>query len=574
MKNKKLNKYLHEFAEEADDWFKDSIGVKNYHDVKQYLYNLENIKEIDFKKLINNLRYYKTNKESFNNYSFNFHVEVKDFIKRLSTNKIESTIERGVNLGIHTHALSELISIVFPYHYLIYDKKIIETCKFLEIQKPSISLDNFENEYVFYSKNLKSYSASYNFVIYRKEPNKIELKTKISDLFEFGEFLFWVHSNFIEKKVTNKNNSEKDIKKEPKIDNLSFSYNLLRFLKKYETENIYNKNKEENILDVCIKQIQIKDYQGIKNIQISNIPIDTQWIFLTGENGYGKTSILQAIAIALFGNKDNGQILDKNEEIKYFLEYKKFDDICINTNKNKEEEAFFVQLKNFVTYGTSCLNKNVRPTNDSKTYNLFNSYGELLDIEDKLINWEKDEEQKKYFASAKKILLDLLNPHISDIIISRVGSKTVVKYHEKDAESSEFKDFNELATGFKSIIAMIGDMMIRLSENQPEINDFNELYGIAIIDELDLHLHPKFQREIVLKLTNTFPKVQFIASTHSPIPLLAIPENSILINVDRNKKEGIIANKLNIVFSQLTPNSILTSEIFGFDKITSPNAKN
>jgi len=381
------------------------------------------------------------------------------------------------------------------------------------------------------------------------------------------------------------NEIQGDIKKEVKV-----LFNE-KIKEKYETKNIFK--NENNILDICIKQIKIENYQGIKNINILEIPVDIQWIFLTGENGYGKTSILQAIVIALYGNKDNGQILDKKERIEYLIELKYFTHLLVNQNteifqvkegdykisenegfKIKSDEELNIKFNNFVAYGTSRLNKNQRPLNDSKTFNLFNTYGELLDIEDKLINWEKDEQQKKYFESGKKILLDLLKPHITDIKIIREGSKIIVKYEEADSESTELKEFKELATGFKSIIAMIGDMMIRLSENQLDITNFNELNGIVIIDEIDLHLHPKFQREIVLKLTNTFPKIQFIASTHSPIPLLGIPKNSIIIKVDRNKEDGITVEILDIDVTTLTPNSILSSPIFGFENLISINKPN
>lgn len=116
---------------------------------------------------------------------------------------------------------------------------------------------------------------------------------------------------------------------------------------------------------------------------------------------------------------------------------------------------------------------------------------------------------------------------------------------------------------------MIGDMIIRLSEEQPNIDDFTQLAGIVIIDEFDLHLHPKMQRELVERLTDTFPKVQFIVSTHSPIPFLGAPKNSVFIKVDRDKEKGITLEKLDIDISKLTPNTILTSPVFGFEDINS-----
>lgn len=49
------------------------------------------------------------------------------------------------------------------------------------------------------------------------------------------------------------------------------------------------------MLPIALKSFHIKNYRGIIDTQIDNIPPDTQWIFLTGENGFGKTSVLQGI---------------------------------------------------------------------------------------------------------------------------------------------------------------------------------------------------------------------------------------------------------------------------------------
>lgn len=54
------------------------------------------------------------------------------------------------------------------------------------------------------------------------------------------------------------------------------------------------------MLPIALKSFHIKNYRGIIDTQIDNIPDDTQWIFLTGENGFGKTSVLQALAQGFF----------------------------------------------------------------------------------------------------------------------------------------------------------------------------------------------------------------------------------------------------------------------------------
>lgn len=316
-------------------------------------------------------------------------------------------------------------------------------------------------------------------------------------------------------------------------------------------------------LPFALKQIKIADYQEIKKVHVTNLPVDTQIIFLTGENGFGKTSVLQALVIGLFGNKDGNKILDKTEAVQSITEILAQGHAEIYYSLSKSLQKF----KIFAAYGAARLNKHASTSTPLRTHSLFNTYGDLLDIEDEMIKWEGSEKQKKYYEATREILLKLMSPYLEDLLIKREGSKTDVVYKETD--SSEYKPFLELASGFRSIIAMIGDMIIRLSEEQPNIDDFTQLAGIVIIDEFDLHLHPKMQRELVERLTDTFPKVQFIVSTHSPIPFLGAPKNSVFIKVDRDKEKGITLEKLDIDISKLTPNTILTSPVFGFEDINS-----
>jgi len=327
-----------------------------------------------------------------------------------------------------------------------------------------------------------------------------------------------------------------------------------------------NKNVSGIQNPYAIKQLRIQNFNGINNIHITDIPTNAQWIFLTGENGFGKTSVLQAIVIGLFGNKDDGRILDKQEKIKTVIELK--------NNKIASQIQYFTKrdflpFGIFASYGAARLNKSAGIKFPYKTHNLFNTYGDLLDIEDKMIMWEGSDKQTKYYQATKKILLKLMSPYVEDLKVERIGSKTDVVYKETDSEN--YKGFLELASGFRSIIAMIGDMLIRLSEEQPEIDNFEELAGIVIIDEFDLHLHPKMQRELVERLTNTFKNIQFIVSTHSPIPLLgAPPERTVILKVNRTKEEGITIRRLEKLEKELKyllPNHLLTSDIFGLEEI-------
>ena len=78
-------------------------------------------------------------------------------------------------------------------------------------------------------------------------------------------------------------------------------------------------------------------------------------------------------------------------------------------------------------------------------------------------------------------------------------------------------NIKQLSDGERGLLALIFDLMYYLSRANPKLDDpLRDGEGIVLIDELDLHLHPIWQRTVIEKLTTTFPNCQFIATTHSP----------------------------------------------------------
>jgi len=321
--------------------------------------------------------------------------------------------------------------------------------------------------------------------------------------------------------------------------------------------------KPSDGLDFHIKQFKIQNYKGIIDCHVKGIPPDTQWIFLTGENGFGKTSILQAIAIGLYGTKDEDLVLDR-----YGIEYLDIEIKDSTTYRINELQGNFTKFENFAAYGPSRLN--VTYDRIPKTHNLFNTESKLMNIERYLKEWHGSGELNILYEKFSNILLKVLSPYIVSIKveIEKETNIKVVKYYESEENQKKGLVFSELSAGCRNLIALVGDMLIRLTLNKKNI-DLDNLGGIVLIDEFDNHLHPKWQRMLVEKLTKLFPKVQFIVSTHSPIPFLGAPKNSVFIKVDRTKENGITAEVLDIDVSTLTPNSILTSPVFGFDDINS-----
>ena len=92
-------------------------------------------------------------------------------------------------------------------------------------------------------------------------------------------------------------------------------------------------------------------------------------------------------------------------------------------------------------------------------------------------------------------------------------------------------DLSQLSDGERSFVAMICDLGRRLTLANPVLDNPLHGAGVVLIDELELHLHPKWQRDASEKLRRTFPNIQFIATTHSPFVIQALRHGE-LINLN------------------------------------------
>ena len=86
---------------------------------------------------------------------------------------------------------------------------------------------------------------------------------------------------------------------------------------------------------------------------------------------------------------------------------------------------------------------------------------------------------------------------------------------------------NQLSDGEKNLLAMVGDLARRLAIANPEMEKPEQGSGVVLIDEIELHLHPKWQRMVIPALLRTFPNCQFIITTHSPQVLGEVKDGKI-----------------------------------------------
>lgn len=153
------------------------------------------------------------------------------------------------------------------------------------------------------------------------------------------------------------------------------------------------------------------------------------------------------------------------------------------------------------------------------------------DVENEL-RLDKPNYRNRHLEAVRQAIY-LLLPGFSNLRVRRFPQQmTVIK-------QGEALLINQLSDGEKCLLAMVGDLARRLAIANPSLPDPLQGSGVVLIDEIELHLHPKWQREIIPALTRTFPNCQFIVTTHSPQVISQVKPEGIYI-LDKTP-EGIVA---------------------------------
>ena len=101
--------------------------------------------------------------------------------------------------------------------------------------------------------------------------------------------------------------------------------------------------------------------------------------------------------------------------------------------------------------------------------------------------------------------------------------------------------FHLLSDGYRNLIGLAADIAYRMATLNPQLQTavIKQTEGIVLIDEIDLHLHPKWQRQVVGRLLDTFPKVQFVASSHSPFIIQSLYHREDVLLWDLEKAQAV-----------------------------------
>lgn len=329
---------------------------------------------------------------------------------------------------------------------------------------------------------------------------------------------------------------------------------------------------------IKIQRIRIQHIKCFEHVEITfDSSVNTGLII--GTNGKGKSTILQLIALGLGGIKDvpfpqnwkevvrknntkgffEIDVLFDNKPIQFKFEIDNSNDSITCTQGSdqlKEIQDTFMLL----AYGA---NRSIR-REDIKQFKdnippfatLFGENGYLKHIKDSPTH----ENVKKHFNTIQAL--------INKVLETANGGENVI-LESYDANGFYFKTPSNpeylipteaLSEGFKSTFVWVFDAIIRIVEKGESLENAADVTGIILLDEVDLHLHPTWQRTILQSIETLFPNIQFIATTHSPFVVQSAQKDCLIaLEMEKGSNSVVVVGKK--ITSELSYSAIVR-EIF------------
>jgi len=319
-----------------------------------------------------------------------------------------------------------------------------------------------------------------------------------------------------------------------------------------------------------INRIVVDNFFSIKHVDLDFN--DSKEIYFLGENGDGKSLLLMALYLAFNGNyittktdqEETGRAVDILRKNKS-LQLKGYDEF--DKEYNPQQANYIENIYAYGThrgrysadtpeeYGFMSLFDFNKTLNDPITW-LKNQ--KLLELESLSKNDEKNKDTFRFVTTElENMFYELLERNVKVEI-----QGTDVYFIEKGYKLN----FEQLSEGYRSIIIFVCDILYRLSFNVGKNKDIKSIKGVVLVDEIDLHLHPKWQQVIIKRLRGLFPCIQFFFTTHSPTIIQGASNDAIVYRIYRENGETKTSDPyLRKDLNHLMINTLLTSPLFGLD---------
>lgn len=319
-----------------------------------------------------------------------------------------------------------------------------------------------------------------------------------------------------------------------------------------------------------IKNIHIKQVRHLKDINIPLEKEDYPHLMITGKNGSGKTSLLNAIAnhIERIANDDYKSFESYERQIEYWE--KQLKDNSKNTLSIEKDleywksqyELFFGEVivafedvdnlirkyqdGNFIIafYEAHRTIKNLQePKNPTKpklqdkweikqtSTQEFLKFLADLKIQEALARNEKLEKDanqiREWFVNFERLLGEIFQDKDLQLYFNYKDYSFKIL-----TKGKEFK-FTELSDGFAAVLDIIVDLILKM-QHKNQLTRAYECEGIVLVDEIETHLHLELQKVIMPLLTEIFPNIQFIVTTHSPFVLSSL-SNAVAFDLEHQE---------------------------------------
>jgi energy-coupling factor transporter ATP-binding protein EcfA2 len=357
----------------------------------------------------------------------------------------------------------------------------------------------------------------------------------------------------------------------------------------------------------CFRETQLLDLQSAPGTP-------ARWTLILGENGVGKTTLMQLLVL---GSPERESDLLTEERARrtaapkfadlWFLDgmirtgpdrarvtYKILwadsldpldaavpDESVIDGDHHGWGTQLYRQSRRSITYGYGA-NRRRAPrgltaeASDDPTRTLFDDDATLRNPEEWLLQNElvantSSPLQDKARRQRERVLgiLTRILPGIDEI---RVSSRTTPSQQVRASAEVRGPDgwipFSALGLGYRTMTAWIVDLSSRLLERYGALEDPLSGPAVCLIDEIDLHLHPRWQRDLITRLSTLFPQTQFIATAHSPLIVQAAPDANVVVL--RRRDGGVVIDNAPRSVRQWRVDQILTSELFDVPSARAP----
>jgi energy-coupling factor transporter ATP-binding protein EcfA2 len=352
------------------------------------------------------------------------------------------------------------------------------------------------------------------------------------------------------------------------------------------------KDIKENSSPVYFASIEVENVLCFKSPQKLDLcdanGNPAQWTVILGDNGVGKTTLLRylsgMIPHQLINSISKHYLFSSSS--KMFSTYSKLANvdarftIGLNLNGKRLESSNgevvisttkvtnFKQTVNNVSveggdyfllqsYGYGANRKPGETSlsdelSQDSCLSLFSDSEELINAEEWLLQADyavvrSDHSTNKFkrdFNLIKHTLISLL-PDIVDIRI-KLANQNTPRPTVEFLTPYDWVSLSSLGLGYRSVIAWIVDLSARMIRDFPDSENPLSEPAVVLVDEIDLHLHPKWQRTIMSFLTERFPNVQFIVTAHSPL-IVQAARNANIVLLRREGDQVVIDNNPEII---------------------------